>query len=71
MTPRPSAGALSLVRAAILAANNPLTMLVEAAKALPDNIPEIIGALITLFTAIWGAFKRGKEVGRVQGRQER
>jgi len=32
-------------------------------QALPDNASEIIGALITLILAVWGAFKRGKTVG--------
>lgn len=35
----------------------------EATKAMPDNINELIGALVSLIIAIWGAFKRGKEVG--------
>lgn len=33
-------------------------------KALPDNLQEIIGAIVSLIVAIWGAFKRGKIIGR-------
>lgn len=33
------------------------------AEATPDNLAEIIGAIVTLVTAIWAAFKRGRKVG--------
>lgn len=36
----------------------------EVKDALPDNLTEIIGAVVTLVTAIWAAFKRGRAVGR-------
>lgn len=36
----------------------------EVQQALPDNLSEILGALVSLIVAIWGAFKRGKAVGR-------
>lgn len=36
----------------------------ESTGPLPDNLGELLGALITLVTAIIAAFKRGKKVGQ-------
>lgn len=33
------------------------------AEATPDNLAELIGAIVTIITAIIAAFKRGRKVG--------
>lgn len=35
----------------------------EITRALPENLNQIIGAVVTLLIAIIGAFKGGKAVG--------
>ena len=36
----------------------------EVQQALPDNLEEILGAIVSLILAVWGAFKRGRAVER-------
>lgn len=39
------------------------TVIDTLATAAPQNVEQICTALITLILAIWGAFKKGKQVG--------